>query len=132
MLKIIVLLLAATLAACKGPAGPAGPAGPTGAPGQAGPVGPRGPSGSTRLTFDGQADANGFVGYYLPAEAGTIADPPSVSCYVSSQRDGPFQQVGTGGIGDSSRCLLFVDDGRLAVAVTGITPGWFVKFVVIY
>lgn len=132
MRRISILILLAILAACEGPAGPAGPAGPTGAPGQTGPAGPKGEAGTTRLTFDGQADATGFVGYYLPTEAGTIADPPAVSCYVSSQREGPFEQVGTGGVGDPRQCLLFVDGGRLAVAVRGITPGWFVKFVVIY
>lgn len=94
---MLVFLLAAT--ACDGPQGPPGPEGvagvsgpegetgipgPEGGGGIPGPQGEAGPPGpGTRLVLSDMLDAAGTGGVDLPGAAGTIDDPPAVSCYVS-------------------------------------------------
>jgi len=75
----LVLLLALALGACEGPTGPEGPAGPEGEPGP-----------GTRVVFSGTTDANGLAIHELPAAAGTLANPPAITCWVSISEDNTY------------------------------------------
>ena len=79
----LMLPMAIALAACDGPEGPAGESGP-----------------GTRLVFSGIFPADSLAAHVLPPEAGTVADPPVATCWVSP----------TSVIWGSVQCLL--------------TPGW--------
>ena len=54
-----------------GPEGPTGPAGPEGEPGP-----------GTRLTFRVTINSEGDAVAVLPSEVGTVANPPSLTCFV--------------------------------------------------
>ena len=69
---VLVLPVAIALAACEGSEGPMGPEGP---PGESGP--------GTRLVLSGVFGDNGVASQILPPEAGTLADPPAASCWIS-------------------------------------------------
>lgn len=115
----IACAVVALLAACEGAAGPMGP------PGEPGP--------GTRLTYDGMLDASGTAVARLPAEAGTLADPPAVTCYVSDSNTGPYIAIATDTYAGTT-CGLARDAARnaLAVAITGAPAGWYYRIVVIY
>ena len=86
--RILFLSLVLELAsACEGPTGPEGPPGKPGEPGVV-----------SRLVFEGELDAVGSVSITLPPEAGTITNPPIVTCYVAYGTVG-WVVVGAGGIG---------------------------------
>ncbi len=93
----LLLLLAASLTACEGPAGPAGPAGATGAQGPAGPAGATGPQGPTgpsgpsgpsanRMQASGRFNATGTFTMPLPAAAVANNALPIIACYVSTNQ----------------------------------------------
>ena len=80
------LTLAACLlavVACTGDAGPTGPQGSTGAQGPQGLIGPQGPPGSAMVMLTGTLDGAGAGMVHLPTVAGTIANPPLVTCYLA-------------------------------------------------
>lgn len=115
--RIFVPIIAALLLACEGPVGPAGPTGAQGAqgaPGVSGPQGPPGQAGSgTRLWLPGTTDFAGSVNLFLPAAAGTINNPPVMTCYRAARNDdgSPSPQwIVVGGIGTAQtgvgRCGL--------------------------
>ena len=122
-LAIVVPLLVA-LAACEGPVGPEGPQGP---PGSIGPIGPPGPAGgSVRLTADGVIAADGTAAAEFPPGIGSLADLPSLTCYVSE----------TGAVWlpvtDIQCGLVETPEGNLAIVLVDGTPGWFFFFVAVF
>jgi hypothetical protein len=66
--RFALLATVALLMACEGPAGPVsqGPAGP-----------------GTRLVLDGVTFAGGGTLHPLPIVAGSITNPPVITCYVT-------------------------------------------------
>ena len=84
MNRLVPLMLCALLTAgCQGDAGPTGPQGPQGAIGPQGPQGPQGPAGTAMIMMTGTLDATGAAFVHLPALAGTISNPPLVTCYIA-------------------------------------------------
>lgn len=122
-LRIIAVLAAAlSLAACEGPIGPAGPQGERGATGEPGP--------GTRLVLNSTVGSDGVAGVNLPTEAGTISDPPGVTCYLSETSAGPYLVVALDL--DGLLCGIAQSGGNLQALITSAPPGWSAKFVVVY
>ena len=118
-----LLLLLVLLIGCTGEIGPTGP---QGAQGNQGPAGP-----GTRLTFAGQLNIIGTAVVLLPAEAGTIQDPPAVTCYISDRQAGPYVilawDASTG-----ERCQIQQNlAGNLEVGLVSVAF-WYYRVVVIY
>jgi hypothetical protein len=111
------LLLPLGIAACEGPVGPQGP---RGAPGEA-----------TRISYIGVLDEFGWAEVLLPPEAGTIDDPPLLSCYVAD--DDWYWYVINTDLENRIYCLLEEDRGRLyAVLDAEHLAGWWYSFVIVY
>ncbi|NIP58059.1 MAG: hypothetical protein GWM92_07370 [Gemmatimonadetes bacterium] len=110
--------------ACEGPEGPVGPQGPEG------PEGPAGPG--TRLTFQGQLDSFGDATVNLPQEAGTLDDPPSVSCFVSDVAEGLYISIASVDGADPACGFNDTASGNLAAIIVGAPADWFYRIVVIY
>lgn len=153
-IRLLSLLLAFSLIAtsCEGPTGPAGPAGPQGPTGPQGPQGPQGPAGvtgpagpvgptgpqgpagatGTRLVYSGTVNSGGSLATpYLPAAAGTIARPPSLTCYISDVAAGPYIVVGSEAFVGVA-CGLAADGGGMRAVMVGADPGLFGHFVIVY
>ncbi len=141
--SVIMIVGALLLAACQGvegpmgppgPAGPGGtgpggPAGPQGATGPAGPVGPGG--GANRLVLTGVMDANGRGSRSLPSEAGTMTQPPLLTCYVRDVAQDTWFATGTGFV--TEFCSLRKSTaGPLEAVIDGGTPGTMYAFVVVW
>ena len=115
----LILLLSLSLAACEGPTGPTGPEGPEG---EAGP--------GTRIVLSGTMSLSSepdsvFVLWdqALPPEAGTAADPPSITCWLSEDNELWFQ--------DS--CAFIASDDQTFLIVLLIGPnGSSYRIVVVY
>ncbi|HVH12677.1 MAG TPA: hypothetical protein VM759_06485 [Longimicrobium sp.] len=106
------------LAACEGEAGPMGPAGP---------VGPGGPG--TRVVLTTVVSSNGTASVALPAAAGTLANPPGLTCYTGTGT--ALLVVGTDL--DGPLCgLVQSASGGLTANLDGAVPGWTARFVVVY
>ena len=75
-----VLLLPA---ACTGDQGPMGPPGPPGPPGP----------GAASIVMAGALDAEGLALIHLPPSAGTIARPPNLACYMTTDPSSGFYTV---------------------------------------
>ena len=93
-----------------------------------GPEGPPGESGpGTRLVLSGVFGDNGVASQILPPEAGTLADPPAASCWISPDSQFWF----------TNGCLLVFDvSGSLVIGTVlreGVDPaGWVYRIVVVY
>jgi hypothetical protein len=112
------LLLTAALLACEGPMGPPGAPGP-----------------GTRLVLDSTVDEFGEALVDLPAEAGTLASPPAVSCYISSTGDvWLIVGIDTDGTSLLTVCVLGTSGtgSNLAVGIVGAPTGWRFRVVVVY
>lgn len=119
-MRTFLMLLMATLVACEGPMGPEGPPGPEG---EAGP--------GTRLVLNATIDGSGSGYVDLPAEAGTLSSPPTISCYISD--DGSTWLIVALSSGGGSTCGWGEDpDGSLWVGVINAPPGWRLRVVVVY
>ena len=119
------LLLSLSLAACSGSEGSTGPSGPTGPTGPAGEAGP-----GTRIVLSGTinvAEAPDTVllqiGQALPPEAGTLADPPSVTCWLSGNGLAWFQEL----------CIIIPseDQTQLIAVIFGLN-GELYRIIVVY
>ena len=120
-------------AACKGPIGPTGPAGPQGGIGPTGLQGVIGPPGpGTRITFSGQLDGLGEVVVTLPAAAGTISDPPALTCYLSDLAAGTYLLISSDTFSGVACGFGTGGTGTLAVAIIGAPAFWFYAIVVVY
>ncbi len=139
----LMLVCALTLGACQGiegpmgPAGPegpggpggTGPAGPQGAQGPAGPAGPNG--GANRLVLTGVLDADGRGARILPVEAGSMTQPPLLSCYVRDEGQNTWFATGTGFV--TEFCSLRAStSGPLEAVIDGGVPGTTYAFVIIW
>jgi hypothetical protein len=143
--RLVTPLLALTLLACEGPAGPAGPQGAPGANGATGPQGPSGQAGpGTRLWLQGRTNTGGMAEILLPASAGTMSNPPLITCYLAFFLQGatvPSSWVQVGGnhnvIPGTPRCFLFPADmnvptGPLRVVMDGLPQLSVVGVAVVY
>lgn len=143
--RLVVPLLALALLACEGPAGPAGPAGPQGqqgvpgATGATGPQGPAGPTGpGTRVWIPGTTTINGDASFLLPTAAGTINNPPVITCYRAAADNGfPAPQwISISGFTNLGRCGLAGlnnnPNGPLRAWMDGLPANWPVGVVVVY
>lgn len=108
------------LGACKGPEGPVGPTGPKGDPGP-----------GTRVTFAGQVTSQGEATVQLPAEAGTVSEPPAISCYISSSSAGAYLLVWTDTFSGVS-CGLVAGASGLRAAIVGAPAFWYYRIAVVY
>ena len=124
----LVLLLSIALAACEGSEGPTGPSGPTGPAGEAGP--------GTRIVLSGTinvAEAPDsvlvLVQQALPPEAGTLADLPAVTCFLSPDGNTWFQELLT----NAFHCAVVPseDQTSLIVLLVGLNT-WQYRVVVVY
>ena len=124
----LFLLLSLSLAACAGSEGPTGPSGPTGPAGEAGP--------GTRIVLSGTinvAEAPDsvlvLVRQALPPEAGTLADLPAVTCFLSLDGNIWFQELLT----DPFHCAVVPseDQASLIVLLVGLNI-WQYRIVVVY
>ena len=110
----LMLSVAIALTACGGSEGPVGPPGAEGPPGEAGP--------GTRIVFSGVFGVDALVVVLLPPEAGTLAEPPAATCWVSLDSQ----------LWASAGCLFVVDaSGSVGIGTFG-DPGWAYRIVVVY
>lgn len=131
--SLATMLLALFTLSCEGATGPTGPAGPTGPQGPAGPPGAEGPPGpGTQVAFVGQLDSSGSAVVQLPPEAGTISDPPVVTCYLSDNPNGPFLIIATGSDGSVICGLTETSSGALAVSIVDGPAFWYYIISVVY
>lgn len=114
-----VLLGAFLLAGCEGPMGPAGPPGPEGEPGP-----------GTRVVRSTTVNSEGTAAVNLPAAAGTLQDPPALTCYLAETSSGPFLVVGTDLQGPI--CGLGQGQSNLVALIIDAPPGWVARFVAVY
>ena len=111
---------------CKGAEGPMGPQGATGPQGPEGEPGP-----GTRLVFVGQLDGNGAGGVSLPVEAGNLANPPVLSCYISSSlTSSAWLLISTSNLTGS--CGLVWTGSNLHVGIVESAPFWYFRVVVVF
>jgi len=100
-----------------------------------GPTGPEGPPGDDamvdRLVFEGDLDATGSASVDLPPEAGTIKNPPLVSCYVS-YGSSSWAALGSGGPGSLGLCLLVDRTTNLEVLIQQASSFGKYKVIAIY
>ncbi len=123
--RLAVLLVAGVVAGCKGDVGPMGPPGPPGPPGPAGP-------GNT-MSRTGQLNTNGGAVWVLPSEAGSVSDPPALSCYLSDSANGPYLLVSTDTFSGIS-CGLVQSGSQLSAVLSAgrAFAGWYYRFVIVY
>lgn len=120
---LMCLILFSTLCAgCEGAAGATGPTGPTGPAGTPGP--------GTRVVLSATVASNGTATVTLPAAAGTMQNPPALTCYIGPQGATSYLVVGTDLSGPT--CGLVASGGSLAARVIGAVPGWAALFAVVY
>lgn len=115
----IILLLTV---ACEGPAGPMGPAG------QEGPEGDPGPG--TLVVRSAIVASDGSAAVALPAAAGSLSNPPALTCYLSETSAGPFLIIGTDLAGPV--CGLVQNTGNLVAIIVEAPPGWLARFAAVY
>jgi hypothetical protein len=119
MRRLALLLLPLSFAACEGPAGPTGPAGPQGEPGP-----------GTRTVLTATVSASGSASVTLPAAAGTLADPPGLTCYVTQPGSTVALLVGLDL--DGPTCGLLSSGTTLVASIIDAPPGWIARFTVVY
>lgn len=132
MRPYLPLFFVLLLMACEGPIGPDGPTGPQGLPGSDGLPGEQGEAGpGTRLVLDGQLDWEGAGTVALPLAAGTLADPPAVTCYTAPEANSTaWLIIATSNL--TGACGLAWTGSSLAVAIVDSVPYWYFIIVVIY
>lgn len=113
----LALLVPLALTACEGPVGPEGPPGP--------------PGEGARFTFVGVLDEEGWGEVLLPVEAGTMEDPPALTCYIAD--DVWYWYVINTDFANDIFCVIEEEDGRLYAVLDAVTlAGWWFAFVVMY
>lgn len=117
--RLLCVAAALLFAACEGPAGPMGPTGPAGEPGP-----------GTRITLSATVGADGVGGVNLPSEAGSIADPPGLTCYLGETPSSPHFVIGLDIEGPT--CALAQGGGNLQAIIIDAPVGWSVRFTVVY
>ena len=107
-----------------------------------GPAGAPGPG--TRLVFDATVGASGSATVSLPAEAGSLASPPAISCYVSGNGGTSWAilalDTDTDTDVDTSTDFVgfvgcFLDPGpgnTISVVAEPLPTGWLVRVVIVY
>jgi hypothetical protein len=106
-----------------------------------GPAGEPGPG--TRIVLDGVANSSGVAAVDLPPEAGTLASPPVVACYISNDGsswiiiafDSDTDTDVETGTDIAGFVGCFLDPGaqnNISVVVEGVPTGWLFRVVVVY
>jgi len=107
-----------------------------------GPPGAPGPG--TRLVFDATVTVSGTAIVNLPSEAGTLASPPAVSCYVSGDSGATWAILALDTDTDTDVETstdfagfvgCFLDPGpanNISVVAEPLPPGWLLRVVVIF
>jgi hypothetical protein len=113
-------ILAILFTGCEGPMGPQGPQGETG---------PQGPAGRPHH-FTTTVNANGVAQVTLPPEAGTLATPPGLTCYL--QQPGTSAWLVIALDLDGLACGIIQQGGSLIAIIVDAPPGWAAMFTVIY
>jgi hypothetical protein len=132
--SLMTVLLLTACAGTEGPTGPTGSQGNAGAQGPTGPVGPQGASGpGTRLTIKGTTDSQGGFAADLPASAGTIDNPPLITCYLAlSLPNGNPDPNGWYVPSSPTFCGFGGSNGKYGVFMYRATVRWPAMFVVVY
>ena len=111
------------LAACTGDEGPMGPTGPPGPPGP----------GAASIVMTGAFDEEGTGYLHLPPSAGTIARPPNVACYATSDPvRGVYRIIAGDWVLDGEElkvveaCYMIEDGDHVDVGVISARGGSFV------
>ncbi len=113
----LAFLLPLAALACDGPVGPPGPPGP---PGEV-----------NRFTYMDILDETGWGEVLLPAEAGTIDDPPHLTCYIAD--DVWYWYVINTDFENEIFCVLEEENGQLYAVLDAIhLAGWWFAFVVVW
>ncbi len=87
----------------------------------------------TRLVLSGTAPENeGIFLVQLPAQAGTLADPPNIAVYYSDVDGDTYFLLSDGFTEESQFWFLTESEGALGVVIIGIPEAWFYRIVVIY
>lgn len=123
MRRFAWLLPLVLMTACEGPVGPMGPAGPKGEQGEPGP--------GTRLVFTATVNSNGEAFAALPAAAGSLSDPPAVTCYVAQQGSSVFLLVSVDTYSGIT-CGIGTQGGVLYAIMVDAPAFWIARFVVVY
>jgi len=120
------LLLLLFAGGCEGPMGPPGPQG------EAGPQGDTGPQGRAGRPHHFAATVNsaGIAQVVLPAEAGTLAAPPGLICYLQEPGSSVWLLVALDLEGLA--CGLVLSGGSLLAVIVDAPPGWSALFAAIY
>lgn len=111
------------MSACEGPMGPEGP---QGLPGTQGPPGP-----GTRIVLEGQLDERGTGSLSLPPQAGTLGDPPAITCFVAGSTSS-LAWLAVSGSSTTGSWGISWNGTNLVVGITGSMPFWYYRVVVIY
>jgi len=120
---ILAVMVPFVIAACEGPVGPRGPEGPPGPPGA--------PGDAARFTYVDILDETGWGEVLLPVEAGTMDDPPLLTCYIAD--DDWYWYVINTDFANEIYCVIEEEAGRLyAVLDAESLAGWWFAFVVVY
>jgi hypothetical protein len=126
MNKFVAIMLSVLLAAgCGGETGPTGPQGPQGD------TGPPGPAGTAMVMVTGTLDAGGGAVVHLPAVAGTIDNPPLVTCYLAEfATDQVWLVMATDDIFGS--CGILADGLHVDVGFVLGPPSWALRVIAVY
>lgn len=115
MKRLVIIALLVCLGGCEGPTGPEGPMGPQGVPGP-----------GTRFVATTVVDATGGATIDLPTAAGTIGNPPLVTCYIADSLNGPWLIVSTDTY-EGSACGLAWSSTHLVAVIVGAPVGWYFR-----
>ncbi|MBW3570491.1 MAG: hypothetical protein KY467_05250 [Gemmatimonadetes bacterium] len=74
--------------------------------------------------------SDGSAAAQLPAAAGSLANPPSLSCYLNEPGQPVFFLIGTDLEGPL--CGLVQQGGATFAVMAGAPPGWNARFVAVY
>ena len=123
MRKLVCVTCVLALVACSGDIGPVGPEGPQGVQGVPGP--------GTRTVLAGQLDSAGNGAVTLPSAAGTLNDPPAVTCYIAdSANSTAWLLIATSNL--AGACGLGWTGATWGVAIVQSEPFWLFRIVVVY
>jgi hypothetical protein len=126
MRRSLLIALSLAITACAGKDGPAGLTGPAGPQGTAGP--------GTHLMFTAPIGASGGATVALPAAAGTLSNPPALTCYVTSPGSTALLLVASSASNTYPYCGLVQSSsgGGLVAVMSGATQGSTALFVIVY
>jgi hypothetical protein len=123
MRRSLLIALSLAITACAGKDGPAGLTGPQGIPGP-----------GTHLMLTAPIGASGGASVALPPAAGTLSNPPALTCYVTSPGSTALLLVASTESSYYPYCGLVQSSSGsgLAAVMSGATQGSTALFVIVY